>query len=332
MRADQRACRRVTFQRSPDTCLPGTPPDRQVCPSLGGKAANHDQQRRHNADQCAPPAPRFHLNSDLRLALLFILPAVVLVAVLMYYPMGRVVKESLYKTPKTAWLDPNPPQVYVGLEHYEKLVNNAVFEQILTNSLYWTIGVVFFQNLIGLATALLLDQKLPMRGAMRALVLLPWVLPGVVNAILWRFMYDPQLGLINSILIGTGLTSEKTAWLAQTDTALGALIIAAIWKGFPFSTVMYLAALQSVDHEQLEAAQIDGASAPQRFRHVTIPAISGIMRLNLLLTTIWTFNYFDLIWVTTAGGPLKRTHIFPRSSTRRPSASPAILAGRRPTV
>jgi multiple sugar transport system permease protein len=258
-----------------------------------------------------PRPHRFHLSSDLRLALLFILPAVVLVAVLMYYPMGRVVQESLYRTPKTAWLDPDPPQVYVGLEHYERLVNDEVFKQILANSLYWTIGVVFFQNLIGLATAVLLDQKLPMRGAMRALVLLPWVLPGVVNAILWRFMYDPQLGLINSMLIGAGITSEKTAWLAQTDTALGALIIAAIWKGFPFSTVMYLAALQSVDHEQLEAAQIDGANAPQRFRHVTIPAISSIMRLNLLLTTIWTFNYFDLIWVTTAGGPLRTTHIFP---------------------
>ncbi len=256
-------------------------------------------------------AGRFHISSDLRLALLFILPAVMLVAILMYYPMARAVNESLYKTPKTSWLDPNPQQIYVGLEHYEKLTSDVIFKQILKNSLYWTIGVVFFQNVIGLATALLLDQKLPARGLMRALVLLPWVLPGVVNAILWRFMYDPQLGLINAILIGTGITHDKIAWLAQTGTALPALIIAAIWKGFPFSTVMYLAALQSVDHEQVEAAQIDGANAVQRFRHVVIPAIAGIIRLNFLLTTIWTFNYFDLIWVTTAGGPLKRTHIFP---------------------
>jgi multiple sugar transport system permease protein len=246
---------------------------------------------------------RFHISSDLRLALLFILPAVVLVAILMYYPMIGAVRESLYKTPKTSWLDPNPPQIYVGLEHYQKLTSDVVFKQILKNSLYWTIGVVFFQNVIGLATALLLDQKLPARALMRALVLLPWVLPGVVNAILWRFMYDPQLGLINSILIGTGITHTKIAWLAQTGTALPALIVAA--------TVMFLAALQGVDHEQVEAAQIDGANAWQRFRYVVIPAISGIIRLNLLLTTIWTFNYFDLIWVTTAGGPLKHTHIFP---------------------
>jgi multiple sugar transport system permease protein len=124
-------------------------------------------------------------------------------------------------------------------------------------------------------------------------------------------MYDPQFGLINSILISLGLTTQKTAWLAQGSTALLALIIAAIWKGFPFSTVMYLAALQNVDREQIEAAQIDGASNWQRFLYVTIPAISGIMRLSVLLTTIWTFNYFDLIWVTTRGGPGQSTQIFP---------------------
>ncbi len=254
---------------------------------------------------------RFHINSDLRIALLFILPAVVLVGVLMYYPMGRAFKESLYKTPKTSWLNPDTNQIYVGLDHYQNLVNDKVFKQVLSNSLRWTIGVVLFQNLIGLASAVLLDQKLPARALMRALVLLPWVLPGVVNAILWRFMYDPQLGLINSVLIGTGVIHEKIAWLGDPNKALGALIVAAIWKGFPFSTVMYLAALQSVDQEQVEAAEIDGANAFQRFRHVTVPSISGIIRLNFLLTTIWTFNYFDLIWVTTAGGPLKKTHIFP---------------------
>lgn len=124
-------------------------------------------------------------------------------------------------------------------------------------------------------------------------------------------MYDPQLGLVNAILIGSGLTSTKTAWLAQGSTALGALIIAAIWKGFPFSTVMYLAGLQNVDPEQIEAAHMDGANAWQRFWYITLPTIAPILRLNLLLTTIWTFNYFDLIWVTTKGGPGTATHIFP---------------------
>lgn len=254
---------------------------------------------------------RFHINSELRLALFFLLPAVILVGGLMYYPMIRVFLESLYEVPKTAWLAPNPVLEFVGLEHYRDLLTDNNFWKIVRNSLTWTIGVVLFQNLLGLASAVLLDQDIPMRGFMRTLVLLPWVLPGVVNAILWRFMYDPQLGLVNSLLIGSGITTAKIAWLGNVDTALLALIIAAIWKGFPFSAVMYLAALQGVDQEQVEAAQIDGANALQRFMNVTLPSIAGIIRLNLLLTTIWTFNYFDLVWVTTAGGPLKSTHIFP---------------------
>jgi len=107
---------------------------------------------------------RFHVNSDLRLAFLFILPAVLLVGILMYYPMARAFNESLYKTPKTAWLNPDAKQIYVGLDHYKKLVNDEVFKQILKNSLRWTIGVVLFQNIIGLLTAVLLEKK-SCRGA-----------------------------------------------------------------------------------------------------------------------------------------------------------------------
>ncbi|MCC7450699.1 MAG: sugar ABC transporter permease [Anaerolineae bacterium] len=244
--------------------------------------------------------------SERRTAIFLIFPAVFLVAVLMYYPMLRSFFQSFFDT---SMLRPEPR--FIGFDNYTSLFGDSRFWDMVRNSLLWTFIVVAFQAIFGLMSAILLNQNLPGKGFMRALVLLPWVLPGVVNAILWRFMYDPQLGLVNSLLIGGKLTTVKTAWLAQGSTALLALIIAAIWKGFPFSTVMYLAALQSVDHEQLEAAQIDGANAWQRFFNVTLPAIAGIVRLNLLLTTIWTFNYFDLIWVTTKGGPNNATQIFP---------------------
>jgi multiple sugar transport system permease protein len=137
------------------------------------------------------------------------------------------------------------------------------------------------------------------------------VLPGIVAALLWRFMYDPQLGLVNALLNSAGIISKNVAWLGQPTTALAAVILAAVWKGFPFSMIVYLAALQTVDRDQVEAAMIDGARAWQRFRYVVVPSIAGIIRLNLILTTIFTFNYFDLIWVTTQGGPLNSTHIFP---------------------
>ena len=171
--------------------------------------------------------------------------------------------------------------------------------------------VVLLQNVIGFAVALLLNQRLPTSGLMRSLVLLPWILPGVVAAILWRFMYDPQLGLINSFLIRIGLADQGVAWLAESSTAMGAAVVAAVWKGFPFSAVVYLAALQNVDKEQVEAAIIDGAGPLRRLFSVVIPSMREVIVINIVLTTILTFNYFDMIWVLTRGGPQNATHIFP---------------------
>lgn len=253
------------------------------------------------------------LSSDSILPILFVLPAIVLVGILMYLPMGLAFRESLFTT---SFLNPTPE--FIGFAQYREFFDgffdfssNNKFRQVVVNSLVWTLAVVFLQNVLGMASALLLNQDLPGKGLTRAIILLPWVLPGVVAALLWRFMYDPQLGLVNSIFISLGLTDQRIEWLADPNLAMMSVIIAAVWKGFPFSTVIFLAALQNVDEEQIEAAQIDGANAWQRFTSVVLPGMAGIIRLNLLLTTIFTFNYFDMIWVTTGGGPLNATHIFP---------------------
>ncbi|MEL6150131.1 MAG: sugar ABC transporter permease [Chloroflexota bacterium] len=240
------------------------------------------------------------------MAVVFILPAIILVGGLMYYPMLQTFYESLFTT---SLLNPNPE--FVGLETYREMFSDDDFWQIVLNTMVWTFSVVVLQNIIGMGAALLVNENLPTRGIVRAMILLPWVLPGVVGAILWRFLYDPQLGLINSMLIGWGVTDTRIGWLAEPDLAMISVIIAAVWKGFPFSTVIYLAALQGIDKEQIEASQIDGANVVQRFFRIILPSISGIIRLNLLLTTIFTFNYFDMVWITTRGGPLDATHIFP---------------------
>src|SRR5690606_396345 len=130
-------------------------------------------------------------------------------------------------------------------------------------------------------------------------------------AIIWRFMYDPQLGLINSFLISLGVSDTGMAWLADTDTAMLSAIVAAVWKGFPFSTVVSLAALQNVDEGQVEAAIIDGAGPLRRLVDIVLPSIREVAMINLVLTTILTFNYFDMVWVLTRGGPQNATHIFP---------------------
>jgi multiple sugar transport system permease protein len=240
------------------------------------------------------------------MALSFLLPAVVLVAVLIYLPIGRVIWSSL-----TAQVPLRPERELIGLDRYGALLGDSAFWAVVRNSLVWTGGVVLLQNAAGLTVALLLDQNLPFRRLTRSVVLVPWVLPGVAAALLWRFMYDPQLGLFNALLTAGGGVERGVPWLADQSTAMAAVVVAAVWKGFPFSMVMYLAALQGVQQDQLEAARVDGAGALARFRYVVVPSIAGLIRLNLLLTTIFTFNYFDMIWVMTRGGPLGATHIFP---------------------
>jgi multiple sugar transport system permease protein len=246
------------------------------------------------------------LKKDRWLIWVFVAPGILLVAVFMYYPMVGTVIESLYTT---SFINPTPK--FAGLAVYRKIFASPDFRQIVWNSCIWTVSVVILQNVCGFFSALLLNQSLPGQGLMRSLVLLPWIMPGVVAAILWRFMYDPQLGLINSFLISLGLTDQGVAWLANGSTAMLAAVLAAVWKGFPFSTVVYLAALQKVDEEQMEAATIDGAGALRRLVDIVLPALKEVIAINLILTTILTFNYFDMIWVLTRGGPQNATHIFP---------------------
>lgn len=236
----------------------------------------------------------------------FVGPTVLLLAVMMYWPMLGTVLESFQST---NFLGTDAK--FVGLELYRKLFASGDVWTIVRNSFVWTLGVVVLQNLIGFGIALLLNQNLPGQGFMRALILLPWIVPGVVAAILWRFMYDPQLGIINAMLIGTGLSQTGIAWLGDETTAMASAVIAAVWKGFPFSTLIFLAALQNVDREQIEAATIDGAGAVRRLFDVVLPGMREVIVVNVILTTILTFNYFDMVWVLTRGGPRDATHIFP---------------------
>ena len=245
-------------------------------------------------------------HKDRWLLWLFLAPTLVLMAAFLYYPMIGTVFESFRDT---SFINPTPR--FVGFEIYEKILDSRDFYEILRNSIIWTLGVVILQNLLGFAAALLLNQGLPMQGVLRAVVLMPFILPGVVTAILWRFMYDPQLGLINSLMMRFGFFEDGAAWLANSSTAMAAVIFVAIWKGFPFSMLIYLAALQNVDQSQVEAATLDGAGPVRRLFDVTIPAIKDVILVNIVLTLILTFNYFDIVWVLTRGGPQNATHIFP---------------------
>lgn len=248
----------------------------------------------------------YMMRKDRWLIWAFVAPTLMLLAVFLYYPMIGTVAESFFDT---SFVSPEPR--FVGWAVYDKVLNSRQFPIIIVNSVVWTLGVVLLQNVLGFFTATLLNQGLPGQGPLRAIVMLPFVLPGVVTAILWRFMYDPQLGLVNSLLIRLGLLQENAAWLASSDTAMAAVIFVAVWKGFPFSMLIYLAALQNVDRSQIEASTLDGAGPLRRLIDVVLPSIREVLLVNFVLTLILTFNYFDIVWVLTRGGPKSATHIFP---------------------
>ena len=237
---------------------------------------------------------------------LLVAPSLVLLCILVVYPLADAFYLSFTNA---AFIRPIPD--WVGVRNYHDVVTSDTFWKVFTNSIFWTALVVVCQFMLGLATGVLLAQKLRLRSVVRALVIVPWVMPGVIAAILWKLLYDPYLGLINKILMSVRVVDGFVAWLAQPETSLPAIIVAAIWKGTPFSTLMYLAAYQNVPAHLLEAARIDGANGWQRFVYVAFPEMLPTIRTTILLTTIWTFNYFDLVYVMTRGGPGYASHIFP---------------------
>ena len=200
---------------------------------------------------------------------------------------------------------------FIGFKNFEYLAKTATFWSAIWN----TVTIVLFSDglklCIGLGLALLVHQKLPGRGIFRSFLMLPWAMPAFVAFLTWRVLYQPIGGGINLILSQTGIHTEVIDWLGQRQTAMGAVIIASVWRGFPFWFVSLLAALQSVPKELYEAAIVDGATAWQRFWNVTIPSLMPVIIVTTLLSSIWTANGFEHVWLLTAGGPSDATMVFP---------------------
>ena len=173
----------------------------------------------------------------------------------------------------------------------------------------YVFGTVIFQFLFGLIFALMLNSTTPISRVSRNLILIPWVIPGVLAAFMWRWLFNANYGLINTILKSMGLITENVAWLTLPDTAMFAVIVASIWKGVPFFTLMLLAGLQSVPKELYEASKIDGASRWQQLFSITIPSIMPTIVTTTLLRIIWTANFVDIIFNMTEGGPGYSTQV-----------------------
>jgi len=199
--------------------------------------------------------------------------------------------------------------LFIGLNNYIKLVNDTVFLQACKNTFVWALIGVAGTTVIGLVLALLLNRRFHGRDIFRALFLLPWSVPYVSVGILWRWLFQDSFGNIDRLLMGLGLTSGPLGFLSKPAIALYSVTGTLIWRHYPFSMLIFLAALQGINENLYEAAEVDGANTLQKFIYITLPGISSAMVIVVLLQFIWIFNHFDIIYIMTRGGPAHATEL-----------------------
>ena len=234
-----------------------------------------------------------------------LLPAVITVFALIAYPMYLVFVISFRegKSLNFLALDRRP----FGLANYLAVLSDSATWHSVTVSLIYVAGTLLPAFIIGLLTALLLDRAFPLRRWLRSLMLLPWAVPGVMVSLIFLWLFDASFGVVNYLLRSAGLITTDIAWYTDETTALFAVIVPTVWKSYPFFTLTLLAAMQSIPGELYEAAKMDGATAMQRFRHITWPGIRAPATLALVLNGLWVFREFDIIYAATSGGPAKAT-------------------------
>jgi multiple sugar transport system permease protein len=236
---------------------------------------------------------------------LLVLPVCLILLALVAYPFAYAIVISF-----TDRVVGNPGK-WVGFANYDYLIHWVTFNSAVINTIVLVATSNAIKLVLGLGLALLLNQRLRARGLFRAWVLLPWAMPAFVAFLTWRLLFQPIGGGVDLLLQQLGLLHAPVDWLGQRSTAMPAVIIATVWRGFPFWCIAFLAALQNIPEEQYEAAKIDGADRVQRFQFITLPSIRYTILLVALLSTIWTANSFENVWIMTQGGPSDATMIFP---------------------
>ncbi len=245
------------------------------------------------------------LGPDWQIAFLFIAPIIILMTLFIAWPFLKAIYTSM--TIRNLALRQDQ---FVGFDNYIRLYSDPFYRQAVRATFLYTLGSISIKLLLGMCAALLLHGQRRFRSVLTGLILLPWIVPSVVQALTWKSIYDPLFGGLNPILQNLGVISSPVAWLSDPRFALASVIAVNVWAGIPFFTVNLLAGLQAVDNELYEAAEIDGANAWQRFNHITLPSLRYVIAVATLLSTIWTFNGFETIWLLTAGGPGNLTKVY----------------------
>jgi multiple sugar transport system permease protein len=233
---------------------------------------------------------------------LLLVPALLVLTMVTLYPLGRTVVTSF----TDAQLG-TPGAAFVGLGNYLYALEDPDFRASLLRTIYFTLLSVGLEAVIGVGTALLLQERFPGRLFVRVLVILPWAVPNIVNALMWRLIFNPDFGSFNALLMQIGLIDHYRSWLGDPHAALSLVATVDAWKNFPLVTFIVLAALQGVPQDLYEAARLDGAGPFARFLNVTLPAILPSLLVILVLRAIEAFRVFDIVYVMTRGGPADAT-------------------------
>jgi len=260
-------------------------------------------------------------NSRNGLGLVFMLPAGVLLLLFLSYPLGLGV-----------WLGFTDAKIgragqFIGLENYEFLLGDSVARLALFNTLFYTIIASIFKFLLGLWLALLLNRSIRHTTFLRAIVLLPWIVPTALSAIAFWWIYDAQFSIISWVLSRLGFIDRYIDFLGDPWNARFSTIAANIWRGIPFVAISLLAGLQTISPALYEAAAIDGATPWQRFWHITLPLLTPIIAVVMTFSVLFTFTDFQLIYVLTRGGPLNATHLMATLSFQRAISGGALGEG-----
>ena len=260
-------------------------------------------------------------DDEKRLGYLLVAPVALLIVALVAYPFAVAIG---YALSDRTLADAGG---FIGLDNFANLLEDDIYRRTVRNTVLYSVGSVALKLVLGVALALLLNEHFPFRRLVRSVVLLPWIVPTVLGTMAWLWMFNPTFSVLNWVLLRLGVLREGLPWLTDPNLALLSVVIVNAWRGTPFIAITMLAGLQGIPPDLYDAASIDGAHRWHRFRYITLPLIAPVLLTALVLSLIWTFSDFGVVYGLTQGGPMNATHVLATLSYRDALASGNIGEG-----